>query len=111
MHFCGVANVDDFKPLEHVFDTGREAARMGVTGATGPVGASVRFLVPATDTAVVLEAQHDAYGPYSTARLIEAGPHGKDVVIMRHEAPRHYSLRGVYLFPLQDRLISLTAIF
>lgn len=111
-HFRGVTDADDLFPLEHVFDIGREAVRMGVTGATGPVGASVRFPVPATENlAVVLEAQQDTYGPYSHARLVEIGADGKDVVLMRHETPRHYSLRGVYLFPLQDRLVSLTAIF
>jgi hypothetical protein len=111
LHWFGVTDVDDIKPLEHVFDMGREAVRMGVTGATGPVGATVRFPVPATDMTVILDAQQDTYGPYSTARLVQTGPDGKDVVLMRHEVPRHYSLRGVYLFPLQDRLVSLTCIF
>lgn len=110
-HFRGVTDIDDIKPLEHVFDMGREAVRMGVTGATGPVGATVRFAVPATDLTVILDAQQDTYGPYSNARLVQTGPDGKDVVLMRHEVPRHYSLRGVYLFPLQDRLVSLTCIF
>lgn len=111
LHFRGVTDVEDIKPLEHVFDTGQEAVRMGVTGATGPVGATVRFAVPATDLTVILDAQQDTYGPYSTARLVQTGADGKDVVLMRHEVPRHYSLRGVYLFPLQDRLVSLTCIF
>jgi hypothetical protein len=109
-HFSVVVESADLKPLEHVFDTGREAVRMGVTGATGPVGAMVRFPVPATDMAVIIEAQQDTYGPYSTSRLVQTGPDGKDVVLMRHETPRHYSLRGVYLFPLQDCLVSLTSI-
>lgn len=110
-HFRGVADVDDITPLEHVFDIGREAGRIGVTGATCPVGAIVRFPVPASNKVVVLEAQQDSFGPYSTARLVEVGANGNDTVLMRHEAPRHHSLRGVYLFPLQDCLVSLSAIF
>ena len=112
MHLRGTSDASDLQPLEHVFDTGREAARMGVTGATGPVGASIRIRVPASDMLVVLEASQDTYGPYSRSWLVQqATPEHKDVVVMRHEAPRHYSLRGVYLFPLQDRLVSLTIIF
>jgi hypothetical protein len=110
MHFCAAADVDDLKTLERVFDTGREEARMGVTGATGPTGASVRFPVPATDMAVIVEARKDSYGPYSVARLVQTGPDGRDVVLMRHDTPRHYSVQGVYLFPLQDRLVSLIAL-
>lgn len=111
LHFRGITDVDDIKPLEHVFDIGREAGRIGVTGATCPVGAIVRFPVPASNKVVVLEAQQDSFGPYSTARLVEVGANGNDTVLMRHEAPRHHSLRGVYLFPLQDCLVSLSAIF
>lgn len=110
-HFRGVTDVTDIAPLEHVFDIGREAAKMGATGATGPVGATVRFPVPGTEMVVVLEASQDALGPYSTARLVRQDSAGNEVVVMRHETPRLYSLRGVYLFPLPDRLISLTAIF
>ena len=106
-----VAAVEDIAALEHVFDTGREFARIGVTGATGPTGATVRFPILDTDFCVVLDANQDAHGPYSTARLVRQNETGTEVVLMRHEAPRLYSLRGVYLFPLKDRLISLTIIF
>jgi hypothetical protein len=115
VHLRGTSDASDLQPLEHVFDVGREAARMGVTGATGPVGASIRIRVPASGTMVVIEASQDTYGPYSRSWLAQcqtpAQFEHKDVVLMRHEAPRHYSLRGVYLFPLQDRLVSLTIIF
>lgn len=110
-HFLGVADADDFRPLEHVFDIGREAGSIGVTGATSPTGAIVRFPVPATDMVVVIEAQQDSLGPYSMARLVKTTPDEKDVVLMRLETPRHYSLRGVYLFPLPDCLVSLTSIY
>lgn len=112
MHFCSVADVDDLRALERVFDISREAGRMGGAGATGPVGATVRFPIPASgNKAVILEAQQDSFGPYSIARLVEVDAAGKDVVLLRHETPRHYSLRGVYLFPLKDCLVSLTTIF
>ena len=106
-----VADAEDIVALEHVFDIGREAARIGVTGATGPTGATVRFPIPDTDLCVVLDANQDTHGPYSTARLVQENETGTDVVLMRHETPRLYSLRGVYLFPLKDKLISLTVIF
>jgi hypothetical protein len=113
LHFKGTTDAEDFGVLEHVFDIRRAEARMVASGATGPVGASVRIPVPSHDGhTVVVEASQDAHGPYSHARLVQSqGFEHKDVVVMRHEAPRHYSLRGVYLFPLQDRLISLTVIF
>lgn len=106
-----VANAEDVVALEHVFDIGREAARIGATGATGPTGATVRFPVPGTDLCVVLDANQDPHGPYSTARLVRENETGTDVVLMRHETPRLYALRGVYLFPLKDQLISLTVMF
>lgn len=106
-----VAAVEDIAALEHVFDTDQECARLGGAGATGPTGATVRFPIPETDLCVVLAANQDAHGPYSTARLVRENETGTDVVLMRHETPRLYSLRGVYLFPLKDRLISLTVIF
>lgn len=106
-----VADAEDIVALEHVFDIGREAARIGVTGATGPTGATVRFPIPDTDLCVVLDANQDTHGPYSTARLVRANETGTDVVLMRHETPRLYALRGVYLFPLKDQLISLTVMF
>lgn len=110
-HTNCLVSADDITVLEHVFDMGRESATIGVTGATGPVGAIVRFPVPGTDMHVVLDANQDAHGPYSTARLVRENATGTDTVLMRHETPRLYSLRGVYLFPLKDRLISLTVIF
>lgn len=111
MHYRGVADAEDIVALEHVFDIGREAARIGVTGATGPKGATVRFPIPDTDLCVVLDANQDTHGPYSTARLVRENETSTDVVLMRHETPRLYSLRGVYLFPLKDQLISLTVMF
>jgi hypothetical protein len=106
-----VASAADIVALEHVFDIGRESARLGVTGATGPVGAVVRFPIPETDLIVVLDANQDSLGPYSTARLVRVNESGTETVLMRHETPRLYSLHGVYLFPLKDQLISLTVIF
>jgi hypothetical protein len=106
-----IANVEDIAALEHVFDIGRESASIGNAGVTGPTGASVRFPIPDTDLFVVLDANQDAHGPYSTARLVRVNETGTETVLMRHETPRLYSLRGVYLFPLKDQLISLTIIF
>jgi hypothetical protein len=106
-----VASVEDIAALERVFDIGRESARLGITGATGPVGAIVRFPIPETDLIVVLDANQDSLGPYSTARLVRVNETGTETVLMRHETPRLYSLRGVYLFPLKDQLISLTVMF
>ena len=107
----GVTAVKDIAALEHTFDIGRESAMLGVTGATGPVGATVRFPIPETDTVVVLTASQDAYGPYSTARLVREDDKDNETILMRHETPRLYSLRGVYLFPLKNQLISLVSIF
>ena len=109
--YGGVTAVDDINALERAFDIGRESAMLGFTGATGPSGATVRFPIPETDTVVVLTASQDAYGPYSTARLVREDDKGNETILMRHETPRLYSLRGVYLFPLKDQLISLVSIF
>lgn len=116
-HFSGLAGADDVKGLERVFDMGAEAIRMGAVGATGPVGASVRFPIPATDMHVVIDASHDTYGPYSTSRLVRANDTGTETVLMRREHPRLYSLRGTYLFmapwptAAETSLVSLTAMF
>ncbi|NDD52366.1 hypothetical protein EBZ39_00540 [bacterium] len=95
----------DLSPLVHVFDIEREAARIGATGATGPVGASVKFPIPDTDLAVVVDASATTNGPYTIAKLVRG-----DTVLMRHETPRENTPFGIYLFPLSDRTIILRAL-
>lgn len=103
-----VIDSDDLKPLEHVFDKGRESLSMGVTG---PTGATVRFPVPDTDMAVVIDARHSDVGPYSVARLVRTNADGDDTILMRHDTPRLFTSRGVYIFPTKDAgLVSLVAI-
>lgn len=104
-----VVSVEDLQPLEHVFDKGRDSLSMGVTG---PSGATVRFPVPDTDMAVVIDARHSANGPYSVSRLVRTNADGDDTIIMRHDTPRLFTAKGVYIFPTKDSgLVSLTAIF
>lgn len=102
----------DLQPLEHVFSSARDCALTGVVGATGPTGASVRFPVPNTDLAVVIDARSDAQGPYSVSRLVRENDTGTETVIMRHGVPRLFTTRGVYIFPTEnDGLVSVSAIF
>jgi len=102
----------DLQPLEHVFSSARDCALTGVVGATGPTGASVRFPVPNTDLAVVIDARSDAQGPYSVSRLVRENDTGTETVIMRHEVPRLFTTKGVYIFPTEnDGLVSVSAIF
>ena len=104
-----VVSVEDLQPLEHVFDKGRDSLSMGVTG---PSGATVRFPVPDTDMAVVIDARHSANGPYGVSRLVRTNADGDDTIIMRHDTPRLFTAKGVYIFPTKDSgLVSLTAIF
>jgi hypothetical protein len=105
-HIPVVATKETLASLEQVIDAEREAASIGVTGATGPVGASVRFPVPATEFTIVIDAVPSTYGAYVVAKLT----HGEKV-LMRLEHPRQFSARGVYLFPLPGCLISLSAIY
>lgn len=101
----------DLQPLEHVFAQARGGG-VGVCGATGPVGASIRFPVPDTDLVVVIDARTDAHGAYSVSRLVQVNELDEDTVIMRHDTPRLMTTRGVYIFPTKDfGLVSLTAIF
>lgn len=88
--------------LVDVFDMAREAARIGATGATGPVGATVRF--PLRDMDIVFEASADTNGPYATAKLVKG-----DTVLMRLDRPRENTPLGVYMFPLADRVIVVRA--
>lgn len=88
--------------LVDVFDMAREAARIGATGATGPVGATVRF--PLRDMDIVFEASADTNGPYATAKLVKG-----DTVLMRLDRPRENTPLGVYMFPLPDRVIIVRA--
>lgn len=90
--------VVNLKALVDVFDTAKEAARIGATGATGPVGATVRF--PYQDMDIVFDASVDTNGPYATARLVKG-----DTVLMRIDRPRENTPLGVYLFPLPDRVL------
>jgi hypothetical protein len=88
--------------LETVIDAATEAANLGVTGATGPHGASVRIAVPGTEFVVVLDALTAVTGSYVVARLMY-----DDNVVMRLEYPRQFSARGVYLFPLPQCAVVL----
>lgn len=97
---------DDVASLERVIDGGKEAARLGLTGATGPQGASVQVPVPGTDYVISLDASVSSTGPYVVATLLHSGR-----VVMRLERPRQFSAHGVYLFPLTDCAVSLTVIY
>lgn len=97
---------EDVASLERVIDGGREAARLGLTGATGPHGASVQVPVPGTDYVISLDASVSSTGPYVVATLLHSGR-----VVMRLERPRQFSAHGVYLFPLPDCAVSLTVIY
>lgn len=104
-----VVNVsaDDLKPLTHVIDTARTAGSIGVTGATGPVGALVRFPVPnMPELSIVLEAQMGSTGPYVVARLVSASG-GAEQVLMRLDQPRHDAVKGLYFFPYAKQAIVL----
>ncbi len=92
--------------LEQMIDAAKEAASIGVTGATGPTGATLRFPVPDTQYVIVLDAAASMAGPYVVAKLLY-----DEKVIMRLERPRQYSAHGVYLFPLTDCAVSLTVIY
>jgi len=97
---------EDVASLERVIDGGKEAVRLGITGATGPHGASVQVPVPGTDYVISLDASVSSTGPYVVATLLHSGR-----IIMRLERPRQFSARGVYLFPLTDCAVSLTVIY
>lgn len=97
---------EDVASLERVIDGGKESARLGITGATGPHGASVQVPVPGTDYVISLDASVSSTGPYVVATLLHSGR-----VVMRLERPRQFSAHGVYLFPLTDCAVSLTVIY
>lgn len=100
---------DDLKPLLHVIDTASNDGSIGVTGATGPVGAMVRFPVPnVPELFVVLEAQVGATGPYVVARLVDISA-GAERVLMRLDQPRHDAAKGLYFFPHAKQAIVLKA--
>jgi hypothetical protein len=101
-----IATQDMVASLERVIDDAKEGSRISVTGATGPRGASVQFIVPGTEYVVSLDASVSATGPYIVATLLYDGR-----VVMRLERPRQFSARGVYLFPLTDCAVSLTVIY
>lgn len=110
-HIVNVSTAD-LQPLEHVFNQARDSGLVGACGATGPIGASVRFPVPGTDMAVVIDARTGAHGAYGVSKLLRVEETGEDTVIMRHDMPRLFTTKGVYIFPTKDDgLVSLTAIF
>lgn len=95
--------------LENVIDIKRESLSLGATGA---VGASVRYAVPGdTDREVVIDAKPSSSGPYAVARLVEKQTDGSETVLMRLDYPRQFSARGVYVFPVANRPVSLNVIY
>ena len=97
---------DDVASLERVIDGAKEAATLGITGATGAHGASIQVPVPDTDYVISIDAAVSSTGSYVVATLLHSGR-----VVMRLERPRQFSARGVYLFPLTDCVVSLTVIY
>lgn len=97
--------------LENVIDIDRESLTLGTMGATGAVGASVRYAVPDTSCDVVIDATPSANGPYVTARLVERQTEGLEKVLMRQDYPRQFSARGVYVFPVANMPVSLNVIY
>jgi hypothetical protein len=104
-HCAIVAKQEMVASLENVIDSATEAVNLGLIGATGPHGASVRFAVPETDFVIVLDAMTSSTGPYVVSRLMQ-----HERVLMRLEHPRQFSARGVYLFPLAGHAVSLTVL-
>jgi len=98
--------------LENVIDIKRESLTLGGAGATGAVGASVRYAVPGdTQREVVIDAKPSSSGPYAVARLVEKQTDGSETVLMRLDYPRQFSARGVYVFPAANRPVSLNVIY
>jgi hypothetical protein len=97
-------------PIEQVFVRGKDAQSM-LAQITGPSGAEVRFPVDATKSpvyhAISLVARITPSGYYLVSNLVESSD-DKDVVLMRNDYPRQLSPYGVYLFPTEDRLFSLS---
>jgi hypothetical protein len=96
--------------LDNVIDIDRESLTIGTVGATGAVGASVRYGV-GTAREIVIDATPSKNGPYVTARLVEKQPAGTEKVLMRLDYPRQFSARGVYVFPVAGQPVSLTVIY
>ena len=97
--------------LENVIDIDHESLTLGTVGATGAVGASVRYAVPKTNYDIVIDATPSANGPYVTARLVERQTAGLEKVLMRLDYPRQFSARGVYVFPVANTPVSLSVIY
>jgi len=97
--------------LENVIDIDRESLTLSTLGATGAVGASVRYAVPDTSCDIVIDATPSTNGPYVTARLVERQTAGLEKVLMRLDYPRQFSARGVYVFPVANLPISLSVIY
>lgn len=97
--------------LENVIDIDHESLTLGTVGATGAVGASVRYVVPKTNYDIVIDAIPSANGPYVTARLVERQTAGPEKVLMRLDYPRQFSARGVYVFPVANIPVSLSVIY
>jgi hypothetical protein len=104
-HFAVVLR-EDVASLERVIDGAKEAATLGITGATGAHGASIQVPVPGTDYVISIDAAVSSTGPYVVATLLHDSR-----VVMRLDRPRQFSARGVYLFPLIDCVVSLTVIY
>lgn len=91
--------------LEDAFDKCYQSVSIGAVGATSPVGAVARFSVPSEPFQLRIVLQPATNGPYVLSQLLQADT---DTVVMRHDTPRLYAARGVYLFPLRERVISVT---
>lgn len=89
----------EIESCEAVLDKARWASN-----DTGAEGAMRSFDIPGANLQVIITAQQSRVRPYVTSTLVQAG---NGTIHMRLDVPREFSARGVYLFPLGDKSVSL----
>ena len=89
----------ELEVCESVLDKARWASN-----DTGAEGAMKSLDVPGTNLQVIVTAQQSRVRPYVTSTLVQAG---NGTIYMRLDVPREFSAKGVYLFPLGEKSVSI----
>jgi len=94
--------------IERVF---KDSVTTGVSNSAASAAAGLRCKVTTADSKnyyVALQIYSGTKEPYLTSRITQIDADGREIVVMRADAPRLFTVFGAYVFPLENSLVSLS---
>lgn len=94
--------------IERVF---KDSVATGVLNSAAAAAAGLRCKVTTADSKnyyVALQIYSGTKEPYLTSRITQIDADGREIVVMRADATRLFTVFGAYVFPLENSLVSVS---